>query len=135
MSSWPPVSALRIDRLTGGAPRVLVREDGTPLLLRCHVARRPLARAVGLLFTPRLASGEGVWLEPCASVHALGLRVRIGCAFLDAHGRVLRVQDPLRRGRVAAARGARVTVEAPAGALAGLRPGDRLRLADPASGG
>ncbi|MCB0882956.1 MAG: DUF192 domain-containing protein [Thermoleophilia bacterium] len=123
------MNPLRIDRLarrTGsvGGPA------GT-VLGRCHVARGAAARAVGLLATPRLDAGEGVWLEPCASVHSAFLRVRIGVAFVDAGGAVVRVVDPLPRWRVAGARGARAAVEAPAGTLAGLRPGDRLTLHEP----
>ncbi|HWH15346.1 MAG TPA: DUF192 domain-containing protein [Miltoncostaeaceae bacterium] len=119
---------LRIDRLTG-PPAPLVRADGRVVVARCHRARTPLARAIGLLFTSDLRPDEGLWLEPCSSVHALGLRARIGCAFLDAGGRVLRVVDPLPPGRAAGARGARVVVEAPAGVLAAsLRPGEVVGL-------
>jgi hypothetical protein len=59
-------------------------------------------------------------------VHAIGLRARIGCAFLDRDGVVLRVVDPLPRLGIAAARGARAVVECPAGRLAGVAPGTRL---------
>ncbi len=118
---------LRIDRVTRTRGRVL-DGDGRVVVARCHRADRPLARTVGLLFTADLRPGEGVWLEPCSSVHAFGLRAAIGCAFLDRDGHVLRVVDPMRRWTAAGARGARVVVEAPAGTLAGLRPGDRLTL-------
>lgn len=120
---------LRIDRLTG-PPEVLEHHgaDGSLRVLaaRCHRADRVLSRAVGLLGTPDLDPDEALWLEPCASVHGLGLRARVGCAFLDAGGRVLRVADPL--GRLAAARGARSVVELRAGLLAPVRPGDVIRL-------
>ncbi len=118
---------LRIDRITG-PPRALVAGRGSLVCARCHRARSHLARFVGLLATPDLAAGEGVWIERCASVHAFGLRAPIGCAFLDAGGRVLRVVDPLPPWRVATARGARSVVECRAGVLADLRPGDRLEL-------
>ncbi len=85
-----------------------------------------MSRAAGLLGTARLEPGEGLWLEPCSSVHTAFLRVAIGCLFLDAHGVVLRVADPLPRWRVAGARGARAVVEAPAGTFAGVRPGQRV---------
>lgn len=118
---------LRIDRITG-PPGVLVSGGARLVAVRCHRAVTPLARLVGLLATPDLAPGEAVWIERCGSVHTLGLRARIGCAFLDADGRVLRVVDPLRRGRIATARGARAVVECPSGALAGIAPGDVLSL-------
>ncbi|MEZ5081722.1 MAG: hypothetical protein R2878_13935 [Thermoleophilia bacterium] len=68
---------LRIDRITDGAVRVL-RSDGTPLLTRCHVADGRLSRAVGLLFTSRLDSDEGVLIDPCASVHVRHARADLG---------------------------------------------------------
>jgi uncharacterized membrane protein (UPF0127 family) len=119
---------LRIDRITG-PPGVLVSTGGRIVCARCHRANTRLGRLVGLLATPDLSPGEGVWIERCASVHAIGLRAPVGCAFLDAGGRVLRVVDPLPRGRIAAARGARSVVECRAGSLAGLAPGDVLVLA------
>jgi hypothetical protein len=122
-----PVGRLRIDRIAG-PPRELRTAAGELVAARCYVARTPLARLVGLLGTPDLAPDEALWLEPCASVHALGLRASIGCAFLDHAGRVLRVADPL--GRWAARRGARAVVECAAGTLAALPADARLLLAD-----
>lgn len=103
--------------------------DGRVLVARCHVADRPLARLVGLLGTPDLAADEGLWLEPCRSVHTAGMRIPIACAFLDADGRVLRVVDPLPTWRHAAVRGARAVVEARAGRFAGLAVGATLTRA------
>lgn len=119
-----PVGRLRIDRITG--PPAPLGVGGRVVAERCHLAATPLARLVGLLGTPDLAADEALWLEPCASVHALGLRAPVGCALLDAAGRVLRVVDPLPRGGLAHARGACAVVECRAGVLAGVRPGDVL---------
>lgn len=120
---------LRIDRLT--APPTPLVADGRILAARCHRATSPLARLVGLLATPDLQADEALWLEPCRSVHALGLRARIGVALLDAEGRVLRVVDPLPPGRVVAARDARAAVECAAGVLAGVTTGTALALGSP----
>jgi uncharacterized protein len=119
------VSALRIDRLTG-PPAPLRDGAGRVVAGRCYRAASARARLVGLLGTPDLAPDEALWLEPCGSVHTVGLRAPIGCAFLDGAGRVLRVVDPVPRWRVAGARGARAVVECRAGTLAALAPGDRL---------
>jgi hypothetical protein len=116
---------LRIERLTGH-PAVLRTGDGLLVSARCHTARSWRARLVGLLGTSDPRPDEALWIERCGAVHSLGLRAAIGCAFLDGTGRVLRVVDPLPRGRAAAVRGARSVVECPAGALSGVRPGDRL---------
>jgi uncharacterized protein len=119
------MGVLRIDRLTG--PPLPLRDGGGRLVAaRCYRADTARSRLVGLLGTPDLADDEALWLEPCGSVHAAGLRAPVGCAFLDAEGRVLRVVDPLRRWRAARARGARAVVECRAGALAGVAPGARL---------
>ncbi|MEW6582794.1 MAG: DUF192 domain-containing protein [Actinomycetota bacterium] len=120
------MGAFRVDRITGPPSPLLA--DGRPLAARCHVARRPLARLVGLLGTPDLAADEALWITPCAGVHAIGLRAPIGVAFVDGDGVVMRVVDPLPRGRLAAVRGARAAVECRAGVLAAVRPGSRLAV-------
>jgi uncharacterized membrane protein (UPF0127 family) len=119
------MSRLRVDRLTG-LPGQLVTGEGVVLALRCHTASSLRARLVGLLATPDLTVDEALWLEPCSSVHALALRAPIGCAFLDADGRALRIVDPLRPWRAASVRGARAVVECRAGVLEGVTCGDVL---------
>jgi uncharacterized membrane protein (UPF0127 family) len=104
-----------------------VTGDGVVVAGRCYRAERPLARLVGLLGTRDLARDEALWLEPCSSVHTFGLREHIGCAFVDAEGRVLGVVDPLRPWRTAGRRGARAVVECAAGVLEALPAGARLR--------
>lgn len=118
------MSRLRVDRLTGPPAPLVV--SGRVLARRCYAARSFLPRLVGLLATPDLAPDEALWIERCSSVHSLGLRAAIGVAFLDAHGRVVRVVDPLPRGRAAGAKGARSVVECRAGVLAHLVRGDLL---------
>lgn len=124
------MGALRIDRLTG-PPRPLTAADGRLVAARCHRADRVLSRAVGLLGTGDLAPDEALWITRCSAVHTWFLRAGIGVAFLDADGMVLRVVNPLPRWRGARCRGARHVVEAPAGVLAGLRPGEVLTLGGP----
>ncbi|MGD9572626.1 MAG: DUF192 domain-containing protein [Thermoleophilia bacterium] len=125
---------LRIDRITG-PPAPLTGPDGV-VAPRCHLAATARSRLVGLLGTPDLRDDEALWLPRCGSVHALGLRAPIGCALLDADGRVLEVVDPLPRGRLAGAAGARAVVECRAGVLAAaVRPGDLLRHGIPAKSG
>ncbi|MFM8828120.1 MAG: hypothetical protein ACKOGE_02405, partial [Actinomycetota bacterium] len=69
---------------------------------------------------------EALVLVPCAAVHGVGLRARIGAAFVDRRGCVLRVVDPLPR-RGASCRGAHAVIEAASGVL-DLAPGDRVWL-------
>ena len=104
-------------------PPVVLRVDGGVIAERCYFARRPLARLVGLLATPDLSRDEALWLQPCSSVHTYGLRAPIGAAFIDAAGVVIKVVDPLPRGRVARAAGTRAVVECRVGVLSGIAPG------------
>jgi uncharacterized protein len=100
---------------------------GNGVLGRAWIAGSSWARLVGVLGTPRLARDDLVVLVPCAAVHGIGLRVRIGAAFVDARGVVLRVVDPLPWWG-ARVRGAAAVVEAASGVLAGVGAGDRIRL-------
>jgi len=56
---------------------------------KVRVAASMVARAVGLLTTPSLRSGEGLWLSPCKSIHTFFMRYPIDVLFLDHGGKVL----------------------------------------------
>jgi uncharacterized membrane protein (UPF0127 family) len=116
---------LRIDRIAG--PPAPLTGGGRVVAARCHVAASPAARLIGLLGTPDLRPDEAVWFPRCRGVHALGLRAPIGVALLDDRGRVLRVVDPLPRGRAVWARDAAAVVECRTGVLRDLAPGDVLQ--------
>jgi uncharacterized membrane protein (UPF0127 family) len=124
------VNPLRVEILADGPPGPLRCGRGT-VAASCHRATTAAARLVGLLGTPDLQDDEALWITRCASVHTWFLRARIGVAFVDRGGGVLRVVDPLPRWRLAACRGAEAVVECRAGLLtrAGVRPGDVLALA------
>jgi len=117
----------RIDRLCG-TPASVVRDDGTEFARRAYVAERWASRLVGLLGTRELNGDELLWIPRCGWVHTWGMGMPMSCAFLDAEGVVVRVVDPVPPWRVVGARGARTTVEGPAGMCRALRVGDRLGL-------
>jgi uncharacterized protein len=104
---------------------------GGRVVARADVARSWTRRGRGLIGRRGL---EGVlWLEPCRSVHTVGLRFAIDVAYLDAGGRVLLVRR-LRPGRLGRARrGTRVVVEAEAGSFDawGVAVGSTLTLHTP----
>jgi uncharacterized protein len=96
---------------------------------RIDEARGFFGRFRGLLGRSALAPGEGLWIEPCSSIHMFGMRFAIDAAFLDREWRVVRLHEELRPGRIASGgRGARVVVELPAGAIraSDTRVGDAL---------
>jgi uncharacterized membrane protein (UPF0127 family) len=98
--------------------------------LRCRVADHPWSRARGLLGARGLPRGEGLWLQPAASIHMFFMRFAIDAVFVDRHGVVRKVAAGLRPWRVAGCRGARSVLELAAGEAgrAGIRVGSTLVL-------
>ncbi len=88
-------------------------------------------RLVGLLGRKSLADDEGLWIEPCDSVHTLFMRFPIDVAFVDRAGVVVRKLDRLPAWRVTRIHHrARACVELAAGVLQryGVVEGSRLAL-------
>jgi uncharacterized protein len=104
---------------------------GTPVGDGIRVARSLKDRTVGLLRTPELRAGEGLWIERSPSIHMFFMRYPIDAVFVAADGRVTKVVPNLKPWRVVWwAPGARDCLELPAGAAAasGIQPGDQLEL-------
>ncbi|MBA2633000.1 MAG: DUF192 domain-containing protein [Chloroflexi bacterium] len=100
---------------------------------RVRVARSTKDRTVGLLRTPRLEDGEGLWIERSPSIHMFFMRYAIDAVFLAKDGRVVKVVSDLKPWRVVWwARGARDCLELKAGRAAetGTRVGDELRMVE-----
>jgi uncharacterized membrane protein (UPF0127 family) len=98
---------------------------------RVRVARSALDRSVGLLRTPEVRSGEGLWIERSPSIHMFFMPYAIDAVFVSKQGRVTKVVPNLKPWRVVWwARGARDCLELRAGAAAesGTQVGDELRL-------
>lgn len=86
-------------------------------------------RLVGLLGRAALPEGEGLWLEPCNSVHMWFMRFPIDVVFASASGEVVALAPELRPwSATVPKRGARAALELPVGAIArsGTCIGDRL---------
>lgn len=85
-------------------------------------------RLRGLLGRPRLQAGQGLLIDPCPSVHTVGMSYPLDLVFLDADFRLLEQISELKPLRWAACRRARATLELAPGTLAALalKPGDRL---------
>ncbi len=105
---------------------------GTSVAERVRVASSALDRTVGLLRTPEVKPGEGLWIERSPSIHMFFMPYAIDAVFVDKAGRVTKVVPrtckPWRM--VLWARGARDCLELRAGAAAesGTQAGDELRL-------
>lgn len=97
---------------------------------RIRLARTLSQRTVGLLRTPELGPGEGLWIEAAPSIHMFFMKYPIDAVFVDGNGRVTKIAPNLKPWRVVWwARGAKDCLELPAGAAAtaGIQVGDELR--------
>jgi len=106
-----------------------VAVSGGPVLIpQVRKTSNVIDRARGLLGRSRLRIGEALLIEPCASVHTMGMTYSLDLAFMDDTGLVLKVAENVRPLRCAGARGARSVLEMPAGGLedAGIERGMRL---------
>ena len=115
--------------------RITNQTRGTTLATRCRVASSLRDRVVGLLGTPEVLPGEGLFIERSPSIHMFFMRYPIDAAFVDRSGRVTRTASRLRPWRVVWwARGARDCIELAAGALdeSGTVPGDQLAFEEAA---
>ncbi len=107
---------------------VVSMDKGETLIPRARRTASAWERMRGLLGSPPLADDEALWIEPCPSVHTLGMRYAIDVVFLDREDRVCKVVAGLRPFRFAACRGARSTLELGAGRAGalGIAPGVKL---------
>jgi uncharacterized protein len=89
------------------------------------------SRARGLLGRASLEPGEGLWIEPCSSIHMFCMRFPIDALFVDRERCVTRLVPALRPWRVASGgRFARAVVELAVGTIdaSSTRIGDRLEI-------
>src|SRR3954454_8027466 len=73
----------RLERL----PRFALHDDAV-----IHEANTLGSRLLGLGWLRSLPSGHALLIPHCRSVHTVGMRFAIDVTFLDAEGRVLRVE-------------------------------------------
>jgi len=105
----------------------------TTLAERVRVASSSRDRTVGLLRTPEVKAGQGLWIERSPSIHMFFMPYAIDAVFVSKAGRVTKVVANLKPWRVVWwARGARDCLELRAGAAAesGTQIGDELRPVD-----
>lgn len=83
-------------------------------------------RMRGLLGRAPLGSGEALLIEPCRSVHCLGMRYPLDLLYVDRQGQVCKLVYGLKPGRFSASLQAHATIELAEGGLAatGLKLGD-----------
>lgn len=85
-------------------------------------------RGRGLLGRAQLDWNQGFWIEPCSSVHTIGMGYPLDLAFLDEEGVIRKLVRHVRPWRMASSFRARTTLEMRSGQLdrCAWRVGDRL---------
>lgn len=92
----------------------LPRAAGLPPQLAAfevRVAHDPLARLVGLAGLRELPTHAGLLLPRTRSVHTFGMRFPLDLVWIDAEGRVMRIDCTVRPSRLRGCRVARAVVE------------------------
>ena len=118
---WSVAELLRVRNVT----------RGTVLADRATRAVRYWDRFRGLMLTDRLPEGEGLVLEPCASIHMFFMRYPIDVVFTSRDAEVVGLVNAIAPWRMTRFyRGARMAIELPAGQVqrSGTQAGDRLSL-------
>lgn len=103
--------------------------DEAVILEKCNIADSFYTRFKGLMGKTSMSAEEGLWIEPCNSIHTFFMRFKIDVAYLDSHGKILKIKRSLSPWRMDwIVFGARSVVEANADSFKKLSVGDVLCL-------
>ncbi len=94
-------------------------EDGRCVVPNVMRTENMLERMRGLLGRSPLQPGQGMLIDPCAAVHAIGMTYPLDLVFLSAGGQIMKLVQSLKPWRMATCAGARMVLELPAGTIAG----------------
>lgn len=83
----------------------------------------------GLLGRKPLARGEAMLIEPCSSIHTVGMTYSLDAVFVDASGKVVKLFERVKPLRAAFGFGALGVIELMGGEIRhlGIVPGDELK--------
>ncbi|MDA8346557.1 MAG: DUF192 domain-containing protein [Thermaerobacter sp.] len=101
--------------------RIFNETRSVELASDAEIAGSFLARLRGLLGRSELPQGAGLVIEPCSSVHGIGMRFAIDVVFLDRNNHVAYAMRLPRYGFSPIVRGARCAIELPQGTLQATR--------------
>jgi uncharacterized membrane protein (UPF0127 family) len=110
--------------------KVVNRTRQTVLGVSIEVADHGATRRKGLLGRSRLASGEGIWIVPCESVHTFWMKFPIDLVYLDRNKKVKKVRSGVSPWRLSACLSAHSVLEFATGTIHSTqtRPGDWLEF-------
>jgi uncharacterized protein len=92
---------------------------GTRLTECGRIADGFKTRLVGLLADKTLATGDGLWILPCNSIHSIGMHFTFDAIFLDKNLHVVHLVREMKPWRISKmVFGAHSVLEVPAGLIA-----------------
>jgi uncharacterized membrane protein (UPF0127 family) len=101
--------------------RVMNRTRGTLLATQLEVAASGKSRRKGLLGRTELASGDGLWIVPCESVHTFFMQFPIDLVYLDRNNRIRKLRSEVGPWRMSACLSAHSVLELPRGTIRATR--------------
>jgi uncharacterized membrane protein (UPF0127 family) len=104
------------------------QNQGRCVLRKVWKAADVWERMRGLLGRARLGDNEALLLEPCSSVHCIGMQYPLDLVYIDRQGRVCKLVYGVKPWRFSASLQAHATLELAEGVLAatGIKLGDVL---------
>ncbi|MEW5693974.1 MAG: DUF192 domain-containing protein [Candidatus Hydrogenedentota bacterium] len=108
----------------------LYKEDNTLLISQIEKADSFLERLKGLMFRSNIDDDYGLWIEPCNSIHMLGMRFSIDVIYIDSELRILKLVKNLKPYRFSFCFNAHSALETRSGFVAktGLCLGEKLKI-------
>ena len=76
--------------------KVLRQSDRKVIADRVRAADTFWSRFRGLMLSAPLHPGEGLWIEPCTSIHMMFMRYAIDALFLDSNGHSVALYPSIR---------------------------------------
>ena len=99
------------------------------LARRVRLCRSFWSRLKGLLGTSELARDEACWIDPCNSVHTIGMKYPIDVYFLNKENEVISIVQDLRPNRILPINfRARTVIEFKYGPKRSCKVGDKLSM-------
>ncbi len=101
--------------------RIYLKNDRQLILENVMLTTNPLERMRGLLGRPVLRENQGLLIQPCSSIHTVGMGYPIDVIFLDRNWRVLKLTENLGKFRMAWCRNSAMVLETLAHTIARWR--------------
>ena len=80
--------------------KAIIRKNGIIITENCQVADRFFTRFKGLMFRRSIPEDYALHITPCNQVHMLNMRFSIDVIYLDASGRVVKIDENVQPGKI-----------------------------------